>query len=295
MDEVQCAFTKSFSDPTIITELNLIGDSTEGVFHAILSGSSSVLRLLCTGKLPLERQAEYPNYKGLDLNSTKYIPVWLYPFQADGFKAHLSETYVDDQGTVIRAYLHSGGYPGLIQQSIENEKPEYSYTLSDKGNFNGPHEKVLHGVFEKVSVFVEAHEDPWDKISSTVQKIPIGSLGRDLQPSTLYDLADNGILSYDDVNREVSFSSPALYYNFIAFKDTAHVTPMELAYLQIKSTHAEPVALRLMAQSYSQWLPEVPNLLPLVGELRLPIEHDHPVPIQTTRAPQLCKEGIVWK
>ena len=47
--------------------------------HIVMTGSSSELRCLAFGKYPFP-QTSFPNYTKKDLNTTKFQPVWIYPF-----------------------------------------------------------------------------------------------------------------------------------------------------------------------------------------------------------------------
>jgi hypothetical protein len=60
-------------------QLSAIGGSMQGRSHWILTGSSSCLRSFIFGKLPKDQAERFPNYKGIDLNSTKFIPVNINP------------------------------------------------------------------------------------------------------------------------------------------------------------------------------------------------------------------------
>lgn len=83
VDELQNVFTGSFHNgDEIIRELLALGDNQDGRIHCILSGSSTNLRQLAFAEIPMtsELVSHYPNYKAVDLNSTKFQACWIYPF-----------------------------------------------------------------------------------------------------------------------------------------------------------------------------------------------------------------------
>lgn len=82
-DELDSVFLSSYGavdGKQIIREIAEIGNTSQGRIHCIISGSSHQLRQLCFGKLPEEDRYNFPNYVGINLNSTKFPAHWIHPF-----------------------------------------------------------------------------------------------------------------------------------------------------------------------------------------------------------------------
>lgn len=81
LDELQHVYSGScLFGKQIIGQVSKLGGLDGRAVHCIISGSSSHLRMLATAKLSNELKSDYPHYTGVDLNSTKFSPRWIYPF-----------------------------------------------------------------------------------------------------------------------------------------------------------------------------------------------------------------------
>jgi hypothetical protein len=94
-----------------ISEYYHIGDSSTGRFHWILTGSSSDLRTLVTGKHDAEDTFKYPSYRGTDLNSSKFRFSSICPFvDTNDFLGYLQFEGINATDIpLLKIYLTSGG------------------------------------------------------------------------------------------------------------------------------------------------------------------------------------------
>jgi hypothetical protein len=104
----------------LITQLYAFGNSSAGRIFFVLSGGSSDLRQLATGRYAAGG-TKYPNYTALGLNCTKFVPVAIHPFVAaadfTGLVTFLSKRRQQHQRhrqrlPLWQLYLMTGGLPG---------------------------------------------------------------------------------------------------------------------------------------------------------------------------------------
>lgn len=78
IDELQLVFNETIFRQGIdfIKDITRIGGDMNGLYHCILSGSSSNLRRLVSGKLSMDeaKVLNLMNYAKVDLNGTKFQP-----------------------------------------------------------------------------------------------------------------------------------------------------------------------------------------------------------------------------
>lgn len=80
VDEFQFVYKQPRGIGTqIIREIAALSDSCLGVNHIILSGSSTDLPKLAFATLTVDEKTQYPSFEGIDLNSTKLRPHWIFP------------------------------------------------------------------------------------------------------------------------------------------------------------------------------------------------------------------------
>jgi hypothetical protein len=120
LDEVQHIFARHPAGGDAIAELTELGDSDAGRVHVIMTGSGSVARRLCFGKLRMgsDEALQYRWYSGCDMNSTKYNAVTIYPFLGPDFVGALdamrrgcgrSLDQATAEGNVTELYLQTSG------------------------------------------------------------------------------------------------------------------------------------------------------------------------------------------
>jgi GTPase SAR1 family protein len=135
VDEFQFVYTQSPQNGAkIVSEIAGLSDSSLGVNHIIVSGSSTNLRKLAFAKLLRneETMLKYPSYEGKDLNSTKLRPHWIFPFvswnDAKSFCQRFRQMENDED--ILNKLIMSGGRPGiLLGRKGENEN-EVPYSLN---------------------------------------------------------------------------------------------------------------------------------------------------------------------
>jgi hypothetical protein len=130
LDEIHLAYTShsAVHGKDIIQQVLSIGSSRRGRIHCVLSGSSTVVRRLCFAKITSEEaeRGGYVNYiPGLDLNSTKFTPLWIHPFldatdfaQATRFLSAGDDSLDFDQLATL--YMITGGNDREMEKAVTN-------------------------------------------------------------------------------------------------------------------------------------------------------------------------------
>jgi hypothetical protein len=129
IDELQIVYNSDLFTNGIefIKDIARIGGDKEGLFHCLLSGSSSDLRRLLSAKLSMEEAKEknLGNYAKVDLNATKFQACTIAPFLRE---EHLS-TLVDhlahkhrrtERYNLDRVFMETAGSPGVLDEYIRN-------------------------------------------------------------------------------------------------------------------------------------------------------------------------------
>jgi hypothetical protein len=127
VDEVQQIFARHPAGSDAIAELTELGDSVAGRVHVIMTGSGSVTRRLCFGKLRMgsDEALQYRWYSGCDMNSTKYNAVTVFPFLGPDFVgaldtmcrrrgSSLGQVMAELEGSVAELYLLTSGVAGAM-------------------------------------------------------------------------------------------------------------------------------------------------------------------------------------
>ena len=247
-DEFQNCFRFEFDSVcNHIGDFFEFGEARDGRIHCIISGSSSVLRQLCFGKLPAHRAPQFPAYRGFDFNSTKYQPVWIYPFlQRADFEQVLQYFLPEEEiseNLVIAWYLATSGNARLLSnvQSTMDANDIDSYAVSSK--HMGQHScfsienQLLLSIFDVVSCtlyetnIVQGSEtNLLAEAAELVRLVPVDSVLRALrrrsvnlkfpmpdpgeQRSCIYNLADDGLIIF--THSLIGFGSPLVYLDIIA-------------------------------------------------------------------------------
>jgi hypothetical protein len=276
VDEMQNVYKASCALGTqVVAEIGVIGGSA-GRIHSVITGSSEHLRTLCFAKHQ-PNDSKYPNYQGLDLNSTKYQPYWIYPFLEQDDFTEVARRYCNaagvayDEDLVADWYLASSGYPGLLREAVsEPDVQPYSTGSKGIGRDNSLQSKILQAIFRQISILpgtldsskFEAYACTTRLVSfSTIQLSPLlcddGAPDRQAAgPDVLhavYRLADKGIVRFEDGQRErlIGLGSPLIFAELAAMAND--ITPMEALSLlypdEANTDIAERVVLRLVAKN----------------------------------------------
>jgi hypothetical protein len=125
VDEFNLVFHRDFErGREYIADIQAIGEDIQGLYHCILSGSSSVLQKLITAKLSAQEAEDncLANYSHLDLNESKFDPRTIVPFTCqtdlDNLIEYCRKKYGDVSGNIDLDSLvvETGGLPGVIQE-----------------------------------------------------------------------------------------------------------------------------------------------------------------------------------
>ena len=225
----------------------------------MLSGSSTDLRRLAFGKLTDDSMKyQYPNYAGIDLNSTKYQTRWIYPFlDADSFvslyeamkrarsasaqddfvETHegddFAETHEDTSVEPLKEkmadelsnlFLKTGGSPGALSECLDG-KTSSTYHISAKSvQFSQPEvdvrAQVLQAIYEARPRATDS-PNPLAMAANTTFTISVHlvlSKLSSLSESVLYDMADAGLIRYITDRPEVKMIG---FGSPLVFFDTA--------------------------------------------------------------------------
>ena len=319
-DELQFVYTADCEfGGDLIRELLTFGDSSFGRILWVLSGSSSDLRRLATGKWAGDART-YPHYRGLDLNGTKFVPASIYPFlSADDFSG-LVDFLLEHPGgaahpltlALWQLYLYTGGVPGATRAALGGGSAS-QYSTSSKGlggiTSGDRYSLILKAVLDVIDAQVGIKPQPQGASGAAgeggITARPVGITARpvgggdcsgpdesdtddgvleltvcarwthwvplasvkevnNLRPepsqrvdpslfeAACYDLADRGLLRYDDTKQEVSLGSPRILLDIL--DDRTHVTVEEAIALRTRNQGikagtdvAGDVTLRLIA------------------------------------------------
>ncbi len=283
LDEIQNLYFDCKNGRSIIGEISAIGASLEGRLFCIITGSSYHLRQLCFGKLDAANKEIYPNYTGIDLNSTKYSAKWIYPFlESSDFEKTLKFLYNTcgqklDQNDEhqkafnVRMYLYTGGNPRLMEEFNDQGKCD-SYSISLRDISTNPEDikyKIINTIYRCTNSFVNKEyvstpEELSNEISAFqewTKQISYRMFLENLENESghnivrlIYDLADSGYIRFiqnqDIISSCVSLASPMIYLQLSSKKTT--ITLDEAAALKSPTGKpnekiAENVTLRCLA------------------------------------------------
>lgn len=265
VDEFQFVYTlPTQKGHEIIEEISELVGTESGVFHCIITGSSSCLRSLAFAKLAADEDTlkTYPSYrKGYDLNSTKLQPRWIYPLDGENDFRALCERYKvgQDENDLVRRYLYSRGRPGLAIVDIGDELP-YSVSVKHFGDSNELCGQILREIANGTSTFNNRSKQK--DIFSVLVTIPediiyqrVGCPDRKNYMEALYNLCDHGLIKYSrhtDNWHTISLTSVQNYFeleaeNTLTWKDAAALKMPTGYFHEI----AEKVAMRYISQKIS--------------------------------------------
>ena len=286
LDEIQNLYLPCTNGKTIIGQISQIGCSREGRFFCIITGSSYQLRQLCYNKLASTDKIAYPNYTGLDLNSTKYTTEWIYPFlESNDFEKTLTLLYntyekkydQNDENQKVHMYMCTGGNPRFMEKFIaEGECDSYSISLKRfDGNPNKEkYDIILDAIFKATNSLIEQDSysasvlpenisdiESWTRLirSDIIEKEVRKQMDCDLT-ALFFNLSDLGQIRFLKKSYErhfleplmnfVSLGSPYIYLELLA-KGITTLSLIEIFSLKHPSgTYAkiaEDVTLRFLA------------------------------------------------
>ena len=231
----------------IIEELHTIGGLDGRSIHCILSGSSHNVRKLAFCKIDDPTEASlYPNYKRVDLNSTRYVPFQILPFSESSTVFKGAVTYLLERMKSQKVYSDedlvnllecSGGCVGSLLIMLDGLDAQ-PYTTSSKGlsALDKDQLQLLEKLFMSLDVFnipnfelssdtgvdnatrlnqpTLSLEDVFKKIKPVRLDVLKAEYAGFLNPSLLYELVDGGFLHlYQEGNSggRISFSMPSYY------------------------------------------------------------------------------------
>ena len=303
VDELNDVYMGAFPEGRLtIDDILALGEDASGQINCIISGSSTRLRQLAFAKLPNELKSNYPNYTGVDLNSTKYQPRWIYPFlDVDSFLClyrtinHMPDNYVpseEETDALSELFIKTGGSPGVLSECLQNRESS-TYHVSAKSVKFDPEPDERAQVFQAIYEALPRCTDNLNHLTfaaATTHLIPthLAKSLADHPESILYDMADAGLIRYitctdDPTLKRIGFGSPLVYFT-VAMQGKLIVTAFEAAALYMPSGHkmgvvAENVTCRFLAKAFEK-IAKVPNPVKFseISPLNLNKEGDeHPV------------------
>jgi hypothetical protein len=237
-DEFHNVFRISSMDHAkeVVRQLSSIGDNTSGIFHWILSGSSTYLRKIITAKL--EDTKGFPYYTNMDLNGTKFQFRSIFPFlDREDFLQYLKFIKSPNKD-IYNLYISTGGVARLlagVASEVACESPNPDYAAKSKGTFhshpvNGPQDSTTV-LFRSIAVALDLEDrlnptntnsDLFDEAVSWTTLVRKGIVetsfdqlykGAERLNFTVlcYDLADKGHIRYLDKSEMIGFMSPYIF------------------------------------------------------------------------------------
>jgi hypothetical protein len=307
IDEFNLIYTNLFKNgEEYVREVLAIGGDKSGLYHCILSGSSSLLRRLITAKVTPQEKANsnLVNYTGVDLNGTKYSVHTILPFNhqkdlenlVDFFMKLYGRSSLNTPINIQALIIETGGYPGLIQNYVRTQKfssDKHTIGLRSLTEESDPEKhKLLNdlktAVTELQSSRTVHRSDTQSEEFTWVELVDVDNFARSTPNSRLYELADLGYLVFieEGLIRKAGFFSSRIYLELVA-QSGSLLTMTELMALRnpvfMYAEKAEFVMAKVLMQAtsllqtifnvqeikpYSEGVTEIPELL-------LPSEAEH--------------------
>jgi hypothetical protein len=257
VDEFQFVYCQPREIGTeIIREIAGLSDSNLGVNHMIVSGSSTNLRKLAFAKLPRDEatRSTYPSFEGIDLNSTKLRPHWIFPFVNWNDAKNFCQKFLvmDSTEAILEKFILGGGRPGIML-NVERDVP---YSLNpDRLLRSQPKEsKILVALYEclQLHLSIPLPQDDQERFCESLKLVDRNAVHSRLQDlemadflSGCDDLVDSGaIIFHDGTFATIGFSS---IYTFLAARQLSRKT----------LTRKPPVALKLRTGIFATLAEEV--------------------------------------
>jgi hypothetical protein len=297
IDELQLVYNSDLFNNGIefIKDIARIGGDNEGLFHCLLSGSSSDLRRLLSAKMSMEEAKEknLGNYAKVDLNGTKFQACTLTPFLREEHLSklvdHLAQKHhKTERYNLDRVFMETAGFPGVLDEYIRNwpnNTPGDNYATGLRSLAEDTVEfKLLAQLFSAVRELksmrslspstLHTPEGDADSVEFTwTTLISVDHIDRNVQQSVLYNLADSGYLQYLDreVDKRIGFYSPRIYLEMSMRCNPGDLTLAELMALRcpqgVYEKAAEEVTARVLMRAVKLWreVMGVPGTLPVAG------------------------------
>ena len=300
VDEFQNVYTNSFpKGRQIIGDILALGEDANGQIHCIISGSSTNLRQLAFAKLPETLKSKYPNYTGIDLNSTKYQARWIYPFlDGDSFlclyrtmkqKPHNYEPSTEEADGFAELFIKTGGSPGGLSECLQGRDSSTYHVSAKSVKFDPePNEQaqVLQAIYEALPRWCTDNHLTSATATTHLISTHIAKSLTDHPESILYDMADAGLIRYiadNPISKKIGIGSPLVYFT-VALQGKLNVTAFEVAALYMPTGHimgvtAEKVVCRFLAKAFQTFV-ECPNSVKFSEESSLNLNKEgdeHPV------------------
>lgn len=215
VDEVQNVYGAACKNgEAIIGQLGAIGGCSLGVSYWVLSGSSTHLRELVTAKLPYPNP-RFPNYKCLDLNGTKFQPVFIYPLYTKEDISAFCDRF-PGEGKKSERYFRSGGMPSRLIDEAED-----SWGLSFRNLVSKPEVHKLVLKMYEVLVLVKPESASAPKKIMTVEATEATAAGGNASHASNDDsIDDSNDDSGDEDDKLLEF-----YCTFTKFIPLSYVIP----------------------------------------------------------------------
>eukprot|EP01031_Cornospumella_fuschlensis_P028914 gene28914-34893_t len=238
IDEFNLVYTNLFkgNGKEYVRDVLAIGGAKSGLYHCILSGSSSLLRRLITAKVTDEERlkCKLENYTGVDLNGTKFAVHTILPFNRQHdleklvafFRAKYERDSLNPIINIESMVIETGGHPGLVQNYIRTlvfSNDKHTIGLRGLTSQSDPVkyallEKVMRAVGELQSSRGVHSRDTQSEEFTWVELIDVDNIDPNVPSSLLFELADLGYLAFieEGLIRKVGFYSSRIYLELVA-------------------------------------------------------------------------------
>ena len=272
VDEVDLLFRSVDPNAKIaLMQLVALSSSHAGRFLCVMTGSGSEVRRLCFARLPCGEatRGEYPAYTKIDMNSTKFTPMWLDPFLgardfAGAARAIDAAAYAT-MGPAQQAefYVAAGGNARAMGKILRGDSvDQYAGTCRGLPPAS-PQWKLLE--------WVQHRAEEWDRASASepgtgeepvlsrlerwTTTFVLGPEGPQLPDPDLYDLADDGLIRFENMTsalpaRRAGLGHPMMYLQLGAVHSGGALTTLErlaMLFPNVLGEVAETAMLKLLA------------------------------------------------
>jgi len=295
IDELQLVFNQTLFCQGIdfIKDITCIGGDMNGLYHCILSGSSSNLRRLVSGKLSMDeaKVLNLMNYAKVDLNDTKFQSYTITPFLKENDllalvnylarKYHKKNSYNLD-----KVFMDTAGFPGVLDEYIRNntnvrlDQYDIGLRLLDRDSEKF---KILSRLFKVVKELKSMHTTVTTPTGATISDnadnnyfddshsveftwttlVSVDHVDANIQPAVLYEMADLGYLQYQDNEaiQSIGFYSPRIYLEMLLCSSRDGLTLAELMALRcphgMYEKSAENVTASILMLAEQLWKDEI--------------------------------------
>jgi hypothetical protein len=209
-----------------VADMFALGSGCGGHVFAIISGCSDVLRQLCFATLPTSKRVQFPHYDpAVDMNSTKYVPMWIFPLiraeDVRGFAKTVVKNNHFTDDVLTTALLASRGVPGKLWEQLNCTLAQCArHSVMDDWSVSDV-SLLEKAVITSLCSFLATTQkmdlaSPLENACAWCARVPSKCILPYSDFPTFFSLCDKGLLIYDADAQTVALGNPSVYFTFHA-------------------------------------------------------------------------------